>query len=826
MILSAALWLPFSPAASQTLTGEWAIASGGDIVEQTAAQELKKALAGRLGKEPAITRAPGKARMIYIGTPATSPEIAAEHARAPFRLNPSEPESYHLAARGGSLYIAGAGPKGAMNGVFRFLEKNTSDIGALDEAGSPAFRLRVGGHIYNQWPPSFWSQDEQAAYYASHYINVIWGEKYEPPLPRDVRRRYGLGVMMEVRFPPEKGPWMDRAENAPAVYINPKNNNRRGISPFDAKGREAYAQRYREALKENPDVKVLYGTFADYNIIPSEAFVNIKTGRPYGHSRADGIKEILAIMKEVIGDRDIQPAVWLWHAFFGDPEGEKAFMLEMAQEGVAVIFNEAGNNDCWLLCRDNFTPAAVRTDGRGATLYGEHYLPLVSAGGACESTNPVIAMPLPAVAAYKLARLADIDAKNFILWWAGLEGWVYQPNAEVIAHMTWEPRAFDIKNPAPLDPVTGEPLLRRIAERDFGAVLAPRVLEFWQAFDRAVVWNRAAYAKDFQPGDTGLHIMDWYQRMGIFTEYSAFGGPYHLPLVPDVLAERKEAQNAKAWMHKPGVAENYKTVLAELDAAIGKIDDLCKTAAPGAVASRLNDMRRWADLYRRLLTTQYHFNRAATAMLAAGAAPGAAPPRQPLAPISDIARDEIDNATKLIALLRDFYPEVNITYNGGEVWRKHAPRRRDEEIQLLQTKIDAMRDWLESGRRPNLALKKRAVGSSKEAETLAAANAVDGDGKTRWSSAYSDAQWLEVDLGAVHPLTRVNIGWLKAYAKSYEIRVATNGKDWRTVWRTDTGREGRATIALPAGTHARQVRIVMKKRGSPWGYSINEFEVH
>jgi hypothetical protein len=293
-----------------------------------------------------------------------------------------------------------------------------------------------------------------------------------------------------------------------------------------------------------------------------------------------------------------------------------------------------------------------------------------------------------------------------------------------------------------------------------------------------------------------------------------------------VLAGRKETQNPKAWMHRPGVAENYKTVLADLDDAIGKITDLCKTAAPGAAASRLNDMRRWADLYRRLLTTQYNFNRAATVMLAAGAAADAKQLRQTLAPLPGIARDEIDNDMKLIALLRDFYPEANITYNGGEVWRKHDPRRRDEEISILQTKIDAMRDWLEAGQRPNLALKKRATGSSKESAALAAANAVDGDAKTRWSSEYSDNQWLEVDLGAVRPVARVNIGWLKAYAKSYEIHVATNGKDWKPVWQTDAGKEGRASIALPEGTQARQVRIVMKKRGSAWGYSINEFEIY
>ncbi|MDR1011776.1 MAG: discoidin domain-containing protein [Opitutaceae bacterium] len=812
-------------AAAQTIDHRWRITTGSDIIEQTAAQELKKGIQARhnislpINNDQKASASPS----IYIGTITTNPAIAAENRREAFQLDTSEPESYHMVSRNGSLWIAGASPKGAMNGVFRFLEKNTPGITALNEARSPAFHLRVGGHICNQWPPSFWSQEDQAAYYSSHYINVIWGEKWAPPLPCDVRRKYGLGVMMEVRFPPEKGPWMDSAGNASAVYINPKNNNKRGISPFDPKGREAYAKRYREALKENPDVRVLYGTFADYNVIPSEPFVNIKTGEPYGHSRADGIKEILGIMKEVIGARDIRPAVWLWHAFFGDAGGEKAFMLEMAQKGISVIFNEAGNNDCWLICRDNFVPAAVQTDDRGNTIYGDNYMPLVSVAGACESTNPVIGMSLPAVAAYKLTRLSDIGAKNFIIWWAGVEGWTYQPNAEVIAQMIWEPRAFDINNPAPLDPVSGEPLLKQIAARDFGPGLAPRVMDFWQAFDRAIVSGQNTYGKNIAPDEGGLHIMDWYQRLGIFTEFTAFGGPYHLPLIPSVLSQRKEVQNPKAWMHKPGVEENYKAVLASLDTAIGKINTLCKTDAPPDVARRLNDMRRWADMYRRILTTQYNFNRAATAMLNAAPAPDDRQLRQTLAPIIG---DEIKNDMQTIELLKDFYPEMNLTYNGGEVWGQHDPRRRDAEIQIQKTKIEAMRGWLTQPQGPNLALKKNARGSSKESDALAAGNAVDGDEKTRWGSQYSDDQWFEVDLGKVHEISRVNIGWLRAYAKTYEVRVATNGKNWESVYQTDDGKEGRAAISLPAGTQARQVRIVMKKRGSMWGYSISEIEVY
>ncbi|MDR1011775.1 MAG: sulfatase-like hydrolase/transferase [Opitutaceae bacterium] len=132
----------------------------------------------------------------------------------------------------------------------------------------------------------------------------------------------------------------------------------------------------------------------------------------------------------------------------------------------------------------------------------------------------------------------------------------------------------------------------------------------------------------------------------------------------------------------------------------------------------------------------------------------------------------------------------------------------------------------QQGATPNLALNKRATGSTKESDDLAAANAVDGDKTTRWSSIYNDNQWFEVDLGAVHTISRINIGWLRAYAKSYEVRVATNGKDWKPVYKTDDHKGGPATIELPAGTQARQVRLVMKKRGSIWGYSINELEIH
>src|SRR5687768_10019838 len=48
----------------------------------------------------------------------------------------------------------------------------------------------------------------------------------------------------------------------------------------------------------------------------------------------------------------------------------------------------------------------------------------------------------------------------------------------------------------------------------------------------------------------------------------------------------------------------------------------------------------------------------------------------------------------------------------------------------------------------NVALNKPATASSSENSGLLPAKAVDGTTTTRWSSAFSDPQWLQVDLGA------------------------------------------------------------------------------
>jgi mannan endo-1,4-beta-mannosidase len=124
----------------------------------------------------------------------------------------------------------------------------------------------------------------------------------------------------------------------------------------------------------------------------------------------------------------------------------------------------------------------------------------------------------------------------------------------------------------------------------------------------------------------------------------------------------------------------------------------------------------------------------------------------------------------------------------------------------------------------NLARNRPVYASSRESTTLNAANAVDGDTGTRWSSTYTDQQWLYVDLGANRTVTGVTLRWEAAYAAMYQIQVSTDGTTWTTVHNDYAGNGGTDVIALGTRT-ARYVKVYAWQRGTPYGYSLWELEV-
>src|SRR6202022_3209175 len=105
-----------------------------------------------------------------------------------------------------------------------------------------------------------------------------------------------------------------------------------------------------------------------------------------------------------------------------------------------------------------------------------------------------------------------------------------------------------------------------------------------------------------------------------------------------------------------------------------------------------------------------------------------------------------------------------------------------------------------------------------------AANAVDGNTGTRWESAWSDPQWLQVDLGATASISQVVLQWETASAKAYQIQTSPDATTWTTIYSTTTGPGGTETLNV-TGT-GRFVRMSGTQRNTGYGYSLWEFQVY
>ncbi|MEV6610327.1 beta-1,3-glucanase family protein [Kutzneria sp. NPDC051319] len=118
---------------------------------------------------------------------------------------------------------------------------------------------------------------------------------------------------------------------------------------------------------------------------------------------------------------------------------------------------------------------------------------------------------------------------------------------------------------------------------------------------------------------------------------------------------------------------------------------------------------------------------------------------------------------------------------------------------------------------------KAATSSSTENAGFGAANAVDGNTGTRWSSAFSDPQWIEIDLGGAATINQVVLNWEAAYGKAFQIQVSDDNASWKDIYATTTGAGGTQTLNVTGS--GRYVRMYGTQRGTPYGYSLFEFQV-
>ena len=74
-----------------------------------------------------------------------------------------------------------------------------------------------------------------------------------------------------------------------------------------------------------------------------------------------------------------------------------------------------------------------------------------------------------------------------------------------------------------------------------------------------------------------------------------------------------------------------------------------------------------------------------------------------------------------------------------------------------------------------------ATASGSERGDLSAAAAIDHDENTRWSSTFTDDQFLVLDYGKTVTINRVRIDWERAHATSYLLQVSNDSSNWTTI---------------------------------------------
>ncbi len=118
--------------------------------------------------------------------------------------------------------------------------------------------------------------------------------------------------------------------------------------------------------------------------------------------------------------------------------------------------------------------------------------------------------------------------------------------------------------------------------------------------------------------------------------------------------------------------------------------------------------------------------------------------------------------------------------------------------------------------------------TSASTELGASANAIDGNGISRWESIHGiDPSWISVDLKAEKTLTSAVIHWEAANPAIYEVQGSHDNVNWTTLATRTDGVFGNRTDVTPLSGSFRHVRIfgTVRSVGNRWGYSIFELQI-
>lgn len=119
------------------------------------------------------------------------------------------------------------------------------------------------------------------------------------------------------------------------------------------------------------------------------------------------------------------------------------------------------------------------------------------------------------------------------------------------------------------------------------------------------------------------------------------------------------------------------------------------------------------------------------------------------------------------------------------------------------------------------------TGLTATASSGTAAAAVDNNMGTRWESAFSDPQWIVVDLGEEKTVGAIKLYWEGANAKDYTVSFSTNGSDFSGDLSYTGKAAGTRTDAINnLNVTCRYIKMLGTARNLTYGYSIWEFEVY
>jgi hypothetical protein len=138
---------------------------------------------------------------------------------------------------------------------------------------------------------------------------------------------------------------------------------------------------------------------------------------------------------------------------------------------------------------------------------------------------------------------------------------------------------------------------------------------------------------------------------------------------------------------------------------------------------------------------------------------------------------------------------------------------------------DEMPGWGKNKVPTNLATKKPVTVSSTEVGANVAANITDGSYLSRWSSLYTDTQWMYVDLQDQYNINEIKITWEAAMGKNYFLETSNDA----ITWVNQKAITNNATLVndhTGLNVNARYVRIYGTSRATVYGYSIFELEVY